>query len=107
MYRKICIWRNWYHLAKHSGNVGRTLVVIAYIVCKGKIYSNQIVVLSIYKHTKPASQFIMYVPTDQIGPNLVSLIRNLGVPFTDKLPEAKLPIHRIVMDVKICEKCRI
>ena len=29
-----------------------------------------------YKYKKPASQFILYVPIDQIGPNLVHLIRN-------------------------------
>ena len=27
-----------------------------------------------YKNTKPASQFILYIPIHQIGPNLVSLI---------------------------------
>ena len=72
-----CIWRNCYHLANlHSGHVGRTLAAIAYIVYIGKNKLNQIVVLRVFKHKKPASQFILYVPIDPIGPNLVSLIRN-------------------------------
>ena len=42
----------------HSGHVGRNPAAIAYMVYIGKINENQIVVLSIYKHKKPASQFM-------------------------------------------------
>ena len=60
----------------HNGHVGRTPAVFANIVYIGKINKNQIVVVSMYKHKKPASQLIPYVPIDPICPNLVSLIQN-------------------------------
>ena len=83
-YSKVIIWRNCYHLANlHSGHVGRTPAAIAYIVTCNigkKLKPNSSLVhvetqearITIYS----ASQFILYVPIDPIGPNLVSLIRN-------------------------------
>ena len=59
-----------------------------------------------YKHKKPASQFILYVPIDPIGPHLVLLIRNSEFHLQTNF-WANLVIRHIVMDVKICEKCRI
>ena len=71
------IWRNCYHLANlHSGHVGRTPAAIAYIVYIGKNKLKPNSSLVHVKHKKPASQFILYVPIDPIGPNLVSLKRN-------------------------------
>ena len=106
-YTSNIIWRNCYHLANlHSGHVGRTQAAIAYIVYIGKINLNQIVVLCMYKHKKPASQFILHVSIDQIGPNLVSMIRNSEFHLQTKF-WSEAGYSSDCNGCKICEKCRI